>query len=189
MKRHFFRMVLVTLLGITLHSVNVSAQGGMFATTAGNTRFSASTPLENIEAENKKSQAILNTANNEIAIRMNMRDFVFPNKLMQEHFNENYIESVKYPTATFSGKVDKAPDYTKDGQYDLSATGKFTVHGVTKERTINGKMKIEGGKITITSDFDVALVDHKIEVPSVVFVKIAQVIGVKANYVLTPYKK
>jgi polyisoprenoid-binding protein YceI len=120
---------------------------------------------------------------------MNMRDFVFPNKLMQEHFNENYIESVKYPTATFSGKVDKAPDYTKDGQYDLSATGKFTVHGVTKERTINGKMKIEGGKITITSDFQVALVDHKIEVPSVVFVKIAQVIGVKANYVLTPYKR
>jgi hypothetical protein len=54
MKRHFFRMVLATLLGIILHSVNVSAQGGMFATTAGNTRFSASTPLENIEAENKE---------------------------------------------------------------------------------------------------------------------------------------
>ena len=128
-------------------------------------------------------------ANNEIAIRMNMREFSFPNKLMQEHFNENYIESEKYPTATFSGKVDKAPDYTKNGDYDVSATGKFTVHGITKERTIKGKMKIEGGKITISSDFEVALVAHNIEVPKVVFVKIAQIIKVKAQYALTPYKK
>jgi polyisoprenoid-binding protein YceI len=189
MKPYFFRVVLVTLLGITLHSTQVLAQGGMFATTSGNTRFSSETPLENVNAENKKSQAILNTANNELAIRMNMRDFVFPNKLMQEHFNENYIESEKYPTATFSGKVDKAPDYSKDGEYDVSASGKFTVHGITKERTINGKMKIEGGKISITSDFEVPLTDHKIEVPKVVFVKIAQVISVKSQYVLAPYKK
>jgi polyisoprenoid-binding protein YceI len=189
MKLHFFRVACLAMFSIALLSANAFAQGGMFATSAGHTHFSASTPLENIEADNKKSQVILNTANNEIAIRMNMREFVFPNKLMQEHFNENYIESVKYPTATFSGKVDKAPDYTKDGQYDLSATGKFTVHGVTKERTINGKMKIEGGKITIDSNFEVALTDHNIEVPKVVFVKIAQIIQVKAQYVLSPYKK
>lgn len=187
MKLQFFRMTCVAMLGTALLSGNARAQ--MFSTSGGNTKFSASTPLENIEAENKKSQVILNTANNEIAIRMNMRDFVFPNKLMQEHFNENYIESEKYPTATFSGKVDKAPDYGKDGQYDVSATGKFTVHGVTKERTINGKMKIEGGKITISSDFEVPLTDHKIEVPKVVFVKIAQIIQVKAQYTLSPYKK
>lgn len=174
------------MFSIALPSGNAFAQ--LFSTSAGNTRFSASTPLENIEAENKKSQVILNTANGELAVRMNMRDFVFPNKLMQEHFNENYMESEKYPTATFSGKIEKAPDYTKDGDYDVSATGKFTVHGVTKERTIKGKLKIEGGKITILSDFEVALVDHKIEVPQVVFVKIAQVIKVKAQYILSPKK-
>jgi len=178
-------MVFVTLLGSALPSRPLLAQG-KFATSTGNTKFSSETPLENVNAENKKSQVILNTANNEIAIRMNMREFVFPNKLMQEHFNENYIESSKYPTATFSGKVDNAPDYSKDGQYDVSTTGKFTVHGVTKERTIKGKMKIEGGKITINSDFEVPLTDHKIEVPQVVFVKIAQVISVKAQYVLDP---
>jgi len=189
MKLHFFRMVILTVLSITLPFGRTFAQTGMYATTAGNTRFSSETPLENINAENKKSQAILNTANNELAIRMNMRDFVFPNKLMQEHFNENYIESEKFPTATFSGKVDNAPDYSKDGQYDVLATGKFTVHGVTKERTIKGKMKIEGGKITLNSDFDVALADHKIDVPEIVFVKIAQVIRVKSQYVLAPYKK
>jgi polyisoprenoid-binding protein YceI len=189
MKLYFFRLVFATLPVIAMLSGKVLAQGGMYSTSAGNTRFSSETPLENINAENKKSQAILNTANNEIAIRMNMRDFVFPNKLMQEHFNENYIESAKYPTATFSGRVTNAPDYSKDGQYDVSAAGKFTVHGVTKERTITGKMKIEGGKISIASDFEVPLTDHKIEVPQIVFVKIAQVISVKTQYVLAPYKK
>jgi polyisoprenoid-binding protein YceI len=183
MKLHLLAMVFATMLTSALPFRPASAQG-MFATSAGNTQFSSETPLENVNAENKKCQAILNTANNELAIRMNMRDFVFPNKLMQEHFNENYIESAKYPTATFSGKVDNAPDYTKDGQYDVSATGKFTVHGVTKERTIKGKMQIAGDKITITSDFEVPLTDHKIEVPKVVFVKIAQVISVKSQYVL-----
>lgn len=186
MKTHFFRLLCLAMFGTALASGNAFAQ--LFSTSGGNTKFSASTPLENIEAENKKSQVILNTANSELAVRMNMRDFVFPNKLMQEHFNENYIESEKYPTATFSGKIDKAPDYTKEGDYDVSATGKFTVHGVTKERTIKGKMKIEGGKITISSDFEVALVDHKIDVPQVVFVKIAQVIKVKAQYILSPKK-
>lgn len=186
MKTHFFRVACLAMFSTALLSENAFAQ--MFSTSGGNTKFSASTPLENIEAENKKSQVILNTANGEIAIRMNMRDFVFPNKLMQEHFNENYIESEKYPTATFAGKVDKAPDYAKDGDYDVSATGKFTVHGVTRERTIKGKMKVEGGKITISSDFEVALVDHHIEVPKVVFVKIAQIIKVKAQYVLSPKK-
>ncbi|MCF2520281.1 YceI family protein [Dyadobacter sp. CY351] len=181
---HLSAMVFVTVLASALPSRALLAQG-KFGTSTGNTKFSSVTPLENVNAENKKSQVIFNTANNEIAIRMNMREFVFPNKLMQEHFNENYIESEKYPTATFSGKVDNAPDYTKDGQYDVSATGKFTVHGVTKERTIKGRMKIESGKITISSDFEVPLTEHNIEVPQVVFVKIAQVISVKAQYVLT----
>ncbi|WP_439557942.1 YceI family protein [Dyadobacter sp.] len=189
MKQHILRAVFMTVLGIAMSFPEAWAQGSKFSTSTGNTRFSSETPLENINAENKKCQAILNTANGEMAIRMNMRDFVFPNKLMQEHFNENYIESEKYPTATFTGKIDNVPDYSKNGQYDVSATGKFTVHGVTKERTLKGKMKVDGDKITITSNFEVPLTDHKIEVPQVVFVKIAQVIQVKAEYVLTAAKK
>jgi len=188
MKRYLLCAV-VTVLGIVCQTGKVFAQNNMYSTNAGNTRFSSVTPLEDIKAENKKCQAILNTATGELAIRMNMRDFVFPNKLMQEHFNENYIESDKFPTATFSGKIDKTIDYTKDGEFDASATGKFTVHGVTKTQTINGKIKIAGGNISINSDFQVALTDHKIEVPEIVFVKIAQKIDVKAQYTLTPLKK
>jgi hypothetical protein len=158
----------------------------MFSTNSGLTSFSSETPLENIHAENKKSQAILNSTTGEIAIRMNMKEHTFPNKLMQEHFNENYIESDKYPTATFSGKLDKAIDYTKDGEYEASATGKFTVHGVTNTRTITGKVTVTGGRISLTSTFQVSLADHKIEVPQIVFVKIAQNIQVKTQYILQP---
>ncbi|CAG5012790.1 hypothetical protein DYBT9275_05248 [Dyadobacter sp. CECT 9275] len=165
------------------------ASSVLFATSSGETRFSSDTPLENILAVNKKTQVILNTVKNEIAVRMNIREFVFPNKLMQEHFNENYMDSDKFPVATFSGTLDSAPDFSKDGQYDISATGNFTLRGVTKKRTLKGLMKVTGGTISIASEFEVALEDHKIEVPQVVFVKIAQVIKVKANYTLVPYKK
>ncbi|WP_221394676.1 YceI family protein [Dyadobacter sp. NIV53] len=188
MKRYFLSAVILAVLG-SVRPDNAKAQNTLYSTSGGNTRFSSETPLENINAENKKTQAILNTSTGEVAIRMNMADFVFPNKLMQEHFNENYMESAKYPTATFSGKIDKAIDYTKDGEYDASATGKFTVHGVTQTKSIKGKMKIDGGKISMLSDFQVALTDHKIDVPEIVFVKIAQVIQVKAQYVLAPLKK
>jgi polyisoprenoid-binding protein YceI len=188
MERYIKGHLMMAMMGLLWALIPDVAAQGLFVTSSGITKFSASTPLENIEAENKKSQAILNTTNGDIAVRMNMRDFVFPNKLMQEHFNENYIESEKFPTATFSGRVTQTLDYAKDGTYELSATGKFTVHGVTKERTISGKLIIAGGKLTLTSDFQVLLVDHKIEVPSIVFVKIAQNISVKTQYVLTSKK-
>lgn len=187
--RHHIVLSVIFLIAFAGVSGEVFAQGGMFATAGGNTKFSSETPMENIYAENKKTQVLLNTATNEIAVRMNMRDFVFPNKLMQEHFNENYMESVKYPTGTFSGKLDQVIDFTKDGAYEASATGSFTVHGVSKNRTIKGKLKIEGGKVMINSDFEVALVDHKIDIPQIVFVKIAQSIKVKVEYTLSPYKR
>lgn len=190
MKMQLTRIALWAITGFFCQNqCVVNAQNIMFSTSTGNTSFSGTTPLENIEAENKRCQAILNVTTGELAARMSMRDFVFQNKLMQEHFNENYIESEKYPSATFSGKVSKMPDYSKDGTYDVSAIGKFTIHGVTKEKTINGKMTVASGKITIAADFQVALTDHKIEVPQIVFVKIAQVISVKTFYVLAAQKK
>lgn len=106
---------------------------------------------------------------------------------MQEHFNENYIESDKYPKAIFKGKINEKIDFTKNGTYDISATGDFTLHGVTKARTLKGKLTVNQGSLNITTDFDVALADHKIEVPQIVFVKVAQVIKVKNKYNYIPY--
>ena len=177
--------LLATLLVVAI----ASAQDKMITKT-GKITFEASVPaFEEVKGKNDGVTCVLNAKTGEIASLALMKGFRFKLALMEEHFNENYIESEKYPTATFSGKVSKMLDYTKDGSYDVSATGKFTVHGVRKERTINGKISVASGKITITSDFSVALVDHNIEVPSIVFVKIAQVISVKSQYVLAAYKK
>jgi polyisoprenoid-binding protein YceI len=115
---------------------------------------------------------------------MRMDEFVFPNKLMQEHFNENYMESTKYPAGTFSGKIDQPIDLSKDGTYEVTATGDFTVHGVKKSRQLKGKLQVNNGKIAIDTQFDVALKDHNIDVPTIVFVKIAQIIQVNAKILL-----
>ncbi len=189
MKSWFVHAVFYTMVAVAVSGVKGFAQSTHYTTNSGIVRFSSKTPLENIEAENKNGQAILNTSTGEIAVRMTMKNFNFPNKLMQEHFNENYMESEKFPTGTFSGKVETSIDYSRDGLYDVTATGKFTVHGVTKSRSIQGKMNIASGKITITADFQVALSDHKIEVPQIVFVKIAQQIQVQAQFVLMPVNK
>ncbi len=174
---------------ILLVSLESGAQNALYATAGGLTSFHSSTPAEDIDAVNKKTQAILNVTTGEMAVLMNMRDFDFPNELMEEHFNENYMESAKYPKAIFKGKLDQAVDVTKNGSYELTATGTFTVHGVSQPRTLKGTITVKDGSLLLNSEFEVALVDHKIEVPKIVFVKIAQVIRVKCSYMLTPYKK
>jgi polyisoprenoid-binding protein YceI len=98
------------------------------------------------------------------------------------------MESEKYPYSTFSGKINEEIDLTKDGEYAVTVTGKLNIHGVEQERTINGKIIVKNGEITLLSDFKVAVKDHKIEIPTVVVAKIAEVIDVKVNAVLLPKK-
>ncbi|MES2516532.1 MAG: YceI family protein [Bacteroidota bacterium] len=163
--------------------------GQLYSTQTGETSFFSATPVENISGLNKTVGAIINTATNEIAVSMKMTAFDFPNKLMQEHFNENYMESGKYPMGTFKGKIAELIDYTKNGTYDVTAKGQFTLHGVTQAREFKGKLTVENQKISLISNFDVKLVDHKIDVPKLVFAKIAEVITVKSKYIFTPYIK
>ncbi len=101
---------------------------------------------------------------------------------MEEHFNENYLESEKFPNAIFKGKIQESIDWTKVGTYDVSAKGILTIHGVSKERILNGKVTIDKNKIVLNSDFDVMLVDHKIDVPKLVFAKIAEKIKVQNKF-------
>lgn len=172
-----------------LFGTGVRAQGTLYATSTGQTSFHASAPAEDIDAINKKTQATLNISTGEIAVLMNMRDFDFPNELMEKHFNKNYMESAKYPKGTFKGKMDQVVNVTKKGRTAFSATGTFTLHGISQPRSLKGTLTVQDGSLQFDSEFEVALIDHQIEVPKIVFVKIAQVIQVKTSYLLTPYKK
>jgi hypothetical protein len=187
-RRHLSVRWLLLLLA-WLSAGPLLAQTDRFATATGQTSFFSETPAEKISALNKKTRVLLNPSTGELAIRITIRDFDFPNKLMQEHFNENYLESDKYPTATFLGKLDQPVDFSRDGSYDMTATGVFTVHGVSQNRTLSGNLTIRDKNLLLRSDFEVALADHQIKVPTLVFVKIAQIIQVKARYQLQPLRQ
>jgi hypothetical protein len=152
-------------------------------------KFFSATPIEDIQATNTKVSSLLNSATGEVAIKMNIRDFHFPNNLMEEHFNENYMETEKYPTALFKGKIKEAIDYTKDGTYVVNAQGILTMHGIAKERLIQGTLVVKGNQLALTCNFDVPLAEHKIDIPKIVIAKIAEVIAVKAQFSYVPYQK
>jgi hypothetical protein len=159
-----------------------AGQAQKFFTRDARIQFSSETPMEKIEGINKSGTCVLDAATGKMEWKVLIKGFLFEKALMQEHFNENYMDSDKYPKAVFKGKLVEKIDYTKNGTYDVSATGDLTIHGVTKPRTLKGKLTVAEGTISINSEFDVALVDHNIEVPKMVFVKIAQVIKVKCKY-------
>jgi len=144
--------------------------------------------IEDISATSKSAQVMMNTAKNDVAVKVTIKGFIFEKKLMQEHFNEKYMESDKFPYASFSGKIKDTIDYKKDGVYKTTISGKLNIHGVEKERIIPGTITVKGGEINIDSKFMVALKDHDITIPSIVFQNIAEVIEVKIKSTLTEYK-
>jgi polyisoprenoid-binding protein YceI len=156
----------------------------LYRTSVGEVSFFSKTPALDIEALNKKAGAILNTSTRDFAIQMRITDFQFPNKLMQEHFNENYLESERYPTGKFAGKIKEEVDFSKLGTYPVTAVGNMTIHGVTKPITVKGTIVATATELKVIFAFTVRTEDYKIEVPTLVFNKIAEVIEVSGKLTL-----
>ena len=172
------------ILLLTLLVIGFQSRAQLFMTTNGEVSIFSKTPMENIDAVNKSVSSIINTATNEVAVQMRITNFVFPNKLMQEHFNENYLESEKFPSATFKGKIKETVDLTVAGTYPITASGTATIHGVTRPIDLKGTIISTGTSLALTCAFEVKLVDYKVDIPKIVFAKIAEVIKVssKINY-------
>ena len=172
-----------TLL-LALLFIGFQSKAQLFMTTNGEVSIFSKTPMENIDAVNKSVSSIINTATNEVAVQMRITNFVFPNKLMQEHFNENYLESEKFPSATFKGKIKETVDLTVAGTYPITASGTATIHGVTRPIDLKGTIISTGTSLALTCAFEVKLVDYKVDIPKIVFAKIAEVIKIssKINY-------
>jgi polyisoprenoid-binding protein YceI len=149
----------------------------------------SSTPVEDIKAASSVGTAVLVTQKQEIAAQVAIKSFEFDRKLMQEHFNENYMESDKYPYAKFKGIIEPAIDWTKDGEYNVTVKGILNAHGVDQAREIKGKIVVKNGTATINAGFDVACADHKIKIPSIVFTKVAEVIKLTIQGTLTTLNK
>ena len=137
--------------------------------------------LENITATSTKAKAVVDIEHKEIAVKINMTSFEFPNKLMQEHFNENYLESDKYPQATFTGNLTKVLNWSTPFNTTASISGVLTIHGVSKMEIIEGKIINDPNRNTVIfeSSFPITVKDFNIKVPTLVFTKIAEVVNVK----------
>jgi hypothetical protein len=171
---------------ILLAWMSVINQAGQSLYVCKNARISlySSAPIEDIKANTATGVSVFNASTGELDFSVTITSFKFPKALMQEHFNSDYMESDKFPKATFKGKIQEKIDVTKDGTYPVTATGDLMVHGVTMQRTIPGSITVKGGVITMTSEFLVKCADHHIEIPKIVFHNIAESIkmNVSATY-------
>ncbi len=173
----------LTFLFAVLFIIGVKAQ--LYIGDKTKLAFFSATSLENIDAVNTNIKPLFNINTGAFAIMAKQTEFKFKSAFMQEHYNENYVESEKFPFATFTGKVNEVIDYTIDGTHQVTMTGKLSMHGVEVQRTINGTIVIAKGEIIMDSKFDVIVADHKIKVPSLYVAKIAEIINVTFHTEMT----
>ena len=161
----------------------------LYRITEGRIHFKSEAPLELIEASSTKLKGLIKTEDQTFAFSVANESFKgFNSALQREHFNENYMESARFPNCTFSGKIIEPVDFTKNGTHTVRAKGKLSVHGIDVERIIKSTLTINNGEIKVQSSFIVPLQEHNITIPKVVYQKIAEEINVEINATLTPQK-
>ncbi|SFW82652.1 YceI family protein [Chitinophaga sancti] len=148
--------------------------------------FFSATPMEDIDAVTNKAVSAINGKTGAVYFKVTINTFKFKKSLMEEHFNENYLESDKYPTAEFKGKILEVPDLHKDGTYPVIVEGTMNMHGVDKVYHEKGTITVKDGKPSLDAKFNVKLVDHKIKVPTLVVKNIAEVIEVTVKGAYLP---
>lgn len=175
------------LLGISL----LGFSQDQFFTRNANITFFSSTPMEDIKADNYSATAVLDTKTGVVEFSVLMKSFNFKKALMQEHFNENYVESSKFPKSVFKGKVENigAIDFSKEGKHEVNVSGEITLHGITKAISTPGTIAVSEGKIISNAVFTLKPEDFDIEIPAVVRDKIAEEMEVTVNAELEPLRR
>lgn len=174
-------LFLAALLSISYH-----VSGQKFATKNGHIKFYSESPLEKIEAHNRQVNAAFDQQSGFFVFKVLMKSFAFEKALMQEHFNENYVESDKFPNATFLGKVTNLAevDFSKDGTYPVTVDGKLTLHGETKAVHEKGTFEVKQGKILGKAKFNLLLSDYKVSIPGTVANNISKTIEITVDIIL-----
>ena len=181
------QFTVVAMLAFFAISTQAIAQSKYFTKSADIT-FDASGPMEDIKAENKKATFVLDAKSGAVELAVLLKAFEFERALMQEHFNENYVESDKFPKSTYKGKITNFSDVdlTKDGSYPVKMSGQLTIHGETKEVPAKGTLTVSGGKVSGIASFKITLTDFDIEIPSVVKDKVSKTVNISVAVWLDP---
>jgi polyisoprenoid-binding protein YceI len=173
-------------------AVTLTAQNRYFTKT-GQISFYSHTAIEDIKANNDQVTSFLDISTGEIVFSVLIRSFQFPKPLMQEHFNENYMESEKFPKASFDGKITNlsSVDFNNPAKYPVKVSGKLTIHGVTKELETTGELSVDKDKLAAVSVFSISPEEYNIKIPAVVRQNIAESlkVTVQMNYQLYVPKK
>ena len=171
---------LICLVLFTLFVQVLSSQ--VFFTRSGQITFLSEAPLETIEAHNSKVTSVLDTKTGNIEFAVLIKAFSFEKALMEEHFNENYMESSKYPKAVFKGRIDNIDhmDFAKQNTYEASISGTMNIHNVTREITVQGTFT-SAESINGSARFEIALADYDIQIPKVVADNISKTVDINVD--------
>jgi polyisoprenoid-binding protein YceI len=182
MKTIIFMVSAVLLLSAS------ALHGQKYFTRSGKVSFYSDAPMEKIEAHNQQGTAVLDFGTGAMEFAVLIKSFQFEKALMQEHFNENYLESNQYPKSTFKGQVldIKSINLKKDGTYKAKVKGNLTIKNVTKEVETEGVFVVSKGNVTAKANFNLAVADYNISIPKLVADKIAKIVAIKTDIALTP---
>jgi hypothetical protein len=178
---------IIAILFIGLIS-SYSGYSQKYMTKTGNIKFYSETPIETIEATNNQVNSALDSKTGDLVFKVLIKSFNFEKALMQEHFNENYMESDKIPNSTFQGKVTNlsAINFSTEGTYETTIEGDLTIHGVTKKISEKGTFTVKSGdRIHGFSKFNIKPADYAIKIPGTVVKNIAEVIEVTIDVELS----
>lgn len=168
------KILLAAFMTIVVLGLNAQT----YKTRDGNIYFNPNKNQSNKEysALSKEATAVLNADKSEVALLVPMKSFHFNNALLEEHFNENYLHTNKYPNGTYKGKLigfDKSM-LTKDGEYKISSEGTVDMHGVQKPFKAPVTLTVKGGVATFLCNFTIKAADHNIEIPELVKPKLSE---------------
>jgi hypothetical protein len=180
------RMRLIVCVFFLLLSVGIQAQG-KFYTKSGKISFFSSTPLEDISAINKSAVSLLDIKTGDLQFAALVKGFEFKKALMQEHFNDTYVESKKFPRTEFKGQIinNSEINYTTNGTYPAKVKGKITIHGITKDIETSGTVTVKDGKLTLGSSFNLLIADYNITVEKLYRDNISKSIKVTVDCLLS----
>jgi polyisoprenoid-binding protein YceI len=179
------------ILSIALLASVSATQAQKYFTRNGHLGFFSKTNMEDIKANNESVTYIVDWTTGEIQISALQTNFKFEKALMQEHYNENYVESTKFPKATFKGKIENvnAINIKKDGTYTANVSGSLDIHGVSKYYTTKATFKVSGGHVVAETKFNVKCADHNIKIEANLKNNISESIEISAKADLTELKK
>jgi len=175
-------------LGFLL-ALTIKAQDKYF-TKSGKIYFNASAKMEKVEATNHSTVAVIDTKTGNFQMAVMVKGFEFEKALMQEHFNENYVESDKFPKSEFTGQITNNGEinYKKNGTYPAKAKGKLLLHGQSKDVEAIGKITVQNGKLLLDADFMILLSDFKIDIPGLVKENISNETKISVECQMEPLK-